>query len=196
MIKEKLQQSNWARATMFFIVIAATAAAGGSACLSGCATKNSATSSANDARRADLLGIREDTLTQLYRARENARPEIEQAPGYAVFSNKQAPGTVGGGAEGYGVVINNATSLPTYMKMEQTAPPDGKAVELAEYRVVFVFPDAATMQTFSQNGWKFGTPGSAPPAGKPLKIYRLTHDGVEVTNAVPSTRYWPYKELN
>jgi hypothetical protein len=179
---------------MFLFVVVATA----SACLTGCAKKGPA-EPPNDIRRSELLGIREDTLTQLYRARETARPEVEQAPGYAVFSNEQAPGTVGGGAEGYGVVMNNSTTLPTYMKMEQTAPPGGKPVELQQYRVVIVFPDAATMQTFAQNGWKFGPPGSPPPAsssGKPLKIYRLTHDGVEVVNSVPSTRYWPYKELN
>jgi len=183
-----MQQSNSHGVATFLLMTIITA----SAALTGCAKKVPP----NDARRTDLLGIREDTLTQLYRARETARPEVEQAPGYAVFSNEQAPGAVDGGAEGYGVVINNTTTLPTYMKMEQTAPAGGKPVELKEYRFVIVFPDAATMQTFAQTGWKFGPAGSTATAGKPLKIYRLTHDGVEVTNTVPSTRFWPYKELN
>jgi len=188
-----MRQSNWASVIMSVIVVIAAA---GYAGLTGCAKKAAPPLPANDRRRADLLGIREDTLTQLYRLHETARPEIEQAPGYAVFSNEQAPGTVGGGAEGYGVVIDNSTTLPTYMKMEQTAPPSRQPVQLDEYRIVFVFPDQATMRNFAQNGWKFGPPGSPPPAGKPLKIYRLTHTGVEVASAVPSTRYWRYDELN
>jgi hypothetical protein len=153
-----------------------------------------------DAKRTAILTMCTDTLDDLYRQRGTARPVVMQAPGYAVFSDADLPVLKMGSAEGYGAVFDNATHLPTYMKMSQVA--GAAPLKLKTYRLVFVFGDRPTMEKFVQQGMQFGADSGpqnlqdTPLSPGEIRIYQLTADGVVPTTVVPMTRYWQDKELN
>lgn len=155
-----------------------------------------------DQKRTAILEMQGDTLAKLYQQRPSAKGEVSQAPGYAVFSDEDMPVLKMGESEGYGAVFDNSTHLPTYMQMTQLVSPSGAMPQLKQYRLVFVFRDRVAMNRFVKQGWQFGADTSPPPAGDAtafpdgIKVYQLTHDGVNVRSTVPLTKYWQFNELN
>ncbi len=160
-----------------------------------------------DDKRAAIHSMKNEVLTDLYRIKQSARAEISAAPGYAVFSNANINVILASFGGGYGVVHNNATGQNTYMRMGEIGVGLGAGVK--DYRVVFVFHDAETMEDFIEQGWAFG--GQADAAAKAgdkgaavggeavlddVSVYQLTESGLALQATVKGTKYWRDGDLN
>jgi lipid-binding SYLF domain-containing protein len=172
--------------------------------VSGCATTGGTTPAE---KRKAVLSMRSDVLKELYKIRPGAKARIEEAPGYAVFSNANVNIILASFGGGYGVVQDNKTGKLTYMKMGEVGI--GLGLGLKDFRAVFIFHDKATMKKFIDSGWEFG--GHADAAAKAgeqggavggevlldgITIYQLTESGLALQATVKGTKYWKDDELN
>lgn len=160
-----------------------------------------------DEKRAAVQAMQQQVLGDLYAVKQSARAEVEAAPGYAVFSNANVNVILASFGGGYGVVHDNRSGADTYMKMGEIGLGLGAGVK--DYRIVFVFHDAATMTGFIEQGWTFG--GQADAAAKAgdkgaalggeavldsVSVYQLTESGLALQATVKGTRFWRDDELN
>ncbi|MFK8052530.1 MAG: YSC84-related protein [Woeseiaceae bacterium] len=172
-------------------------------CITGCAT----TKGTPAEQRSAILDMRNTVLTDLYKEKGSARAEIAAAPGYGVFSNANINLLIASFGGGYGVIHDNRGGADTYMKMGEVGVGLGAGVK--DYRIVFVFHDAATMTDFVEKGWSFG--GQADAAAKAgeqgaavgaekildgVTVYQLTESGLALQATVKGTKYWKDDELN
>jgi lipid-binding SYLF domain-containing protein len=172
--------------------------------LSGCATTGATTA---DQKRQAILSMKQEVLSDLYKAHPGARSKITKAPGYAVFSNANINVVLASFSGGEGVVKNNATGKHTFMRMGEVGIGFGLGVK--DFRAVFIFHDRDTMQNFIANGWEVGAHAdAAAKAGKKggavggeilldgVSIYQLTESGLALQATVKGTKYWRTSELN
>lgn len=82
--------------------------------LCGCVTTGATT---EDQKRQAILSMKQEVLSDLYKAHPGAKSKIAAAPGYAVFSNANINVVLASFSGGEGVVKNNATGKHTFMKM-------------------------------------------------------------------------------
>lgn len=172
--------------------------------ITGCATNAGNT---NSEKRQAILDMKNDVLSELYRIKPDVKAQIDSAPGYAVFSNANLYlifASVGGG---HGVVKNNQNGKHTFMKMGEVGV--GLGLGAKDFRAVFVFHNAETMNRFVEQGWAFG--GQADAAAKAsdkgaavggeisidnITIYQLTAAGLALQATVKGTKYWKDEQLN
>lgn len=158
-------------------------------------------------QRAAIAQMRSDVLTQLYQQKASARSEVQNAPGYATFSNANVNLILASFGGGYGVVHNNRTGADTYMKMGELGVGLGAGVK--DFRLVMVFHTPAAMQRFIEHGWAFGAQAdAAAKAGDKggavgaeasvddVSIYQFTEAGLALQATVKGTKFWLDKELN
>lgn len=172
--------------------------------LGGCATSGGTTPAQ---KRQDVLNMKNQTLTDLYKVKPSARSLIKSSPGYAVFSNINVNIIFASFGGGYGVVKDLKTGKHTYMKMGEAGI--GLGLGAKDFRAVFVFHDRKTMHRFIESGWEFG--GHADAAAKAddkgaavggealidnITIYQLTKTGLALQATVKGTKYWKDDELN
>ena len=159
-------------------------------------------------QRTEIRKMRDATLADLYRQKPELKARIENAPGYAVFSNVGVQVIFFGGAGGHGVAVDNKTDKEVFMSMAQVSA--GIGVGIKDFRAVFVFHDATTLNKFIYSGWEFG--GEAGAAAKSdskggsatdaasmttgIEVYQLTKSGVIASATVAGTKYWLDKRLN
>lgn len=170
----------------------------------GCATTKGTTP--QDKRHA-ILDMKKETLSDLYKVHPQAKAQIAEAPGYAVFSDANVNIIFASLGGGYGVVKNNHNGKHTYMKMGEIGV--GLGLGVKDFRAVFVFHDPATMNHFIESGWEFG--GHADAAAKAsdkgaavggevlldnITIYQLTESGLALQATVKGTKYWKDDALN
>ena len=77
-----------------------------------------------------------ETLTRLYEVQPKAKEAVENAYGYAVFSNFGMKIFVAGGGKGKGIAINNETGKETFMRMLEVQA--GLGMGIKKFRVIFV----------------------------------------------------------
>ncbi len=172
--------------------------------LSGCATTGGTT---QQEKRQAILSMRSEVLSDLYKVHPQARAEIGAASGYAVFSNANINIIFASFGGGHGVVSDNRTRKPIFMKMGEAGI--GLGLGLKDFRAVFIFHDQATLAKFVNSGWEFG--GHADAAAKAsdkgaavggevlldgITIYQLTKSGLALQATVKGTKYWKDDELN
>ena len=172
--------------------------------LMGCATTKGSTP--HDKRQA-ILDMKNETLSDLYKIKPQAKSQIAKAPGYAVFSDANVNVIFASFGGGYGVVKNNSSGKHTYMKMGELGI--GLGLGVKDFRAVFVFHDGETMNKFIASGWEFG--GHADAAAKAgdkgaavggevlldnMTIYQLTESGLALQATVKGTKYWKDETLN
>lgn len=87
--------------------------------LAGCSAQGDTASQ----QRASIQKMRSETLNKLYALQPEARSDIQQAKGYAVFANNSSKILLFGFGSGYGVVRDKATGKDTYMKMARWRRP-------------------------------------------------------------------------
>jgi lipid-binding SYLF domain-containing protein len=158
-------------------------------------------------KRASINEMRGEVLSELYALKQSARAEINEAPGYGVFSNANINVIFAGVGGGHGVIHNNQTGDDTYMRMGEVGVGLGAGVK--DYRIVFVFHDAETMNYFVDKGWAFG--GQADAAAKAsdkggavggeaildgVTVYQLTQSGLALQATLKGTKYWKDDSLN
>ncbi len=158
-------------------------------------------------KRSIVQSMSAEVLSDLYRAKQSARAEVANAPGYGVFSNANVNVILASFGGGYGLVHNNSTGANTYMRMGEIGVGLGAGVK--DYRIVFVFHDEGTMNHFTEHGWAFG--GQADAAAKAgdkggavggeaildsVSVYQLTESGLALQATVKGTKYWKDSEMN
>ncbi|SDE48788.1 MULTISPECIES: YSC84-related protein [Kordiimonas] len=159
-------------------------------------------------KRLEIQEMREEVLTDLFRERPQARAEIDEAEGYAVFSNIGVQIFLIGGGGGRGVVRDLKSGNDTYMKMATASV--GLGLGLKDFRAVFIFHDREALNTFIENGWDFsgeadaaavsndkgGEIGEAASVRKKVSVYQFTQAGLALQASLHGTKYWQDKKLN
>ena len=158
-------------------------------------------------KRAAVDQMSSDVLNELFDVKQSARAEVNNAPGYGVFSNANVNVLLASFGGGHGVVHDNNSGVDTYMKMGEVGV--GLGVGVKDYRIVFVFHDVQTMEEFVNSGWEFG--GQADAAAKAgdkgaaiggealldrVTVYQITESGLALQATVKGTKYWIDEDLN
>lgn len=143
---------------------------------------------------------------------EATEPQIaaraKSSPGYGIFSNVGVAWIFGGGAGGYGMVVDNRTGEKTYMRVMQGSL--GLGVGLKEYKVVAIFNDPETLDEFVTEGWDLGGEATAAvrvaetggefdmrESIKPgIELYQFTDRGLYARAAVQLGKTYPDRRLN
>jgi lipid-binding SYLF domain-containing protein len=158
-------------------------------------------------KQQTILSMKNDVLTELYKIKPDVKSQISNAPGYAVFSNANVYVIFASFGGGYGVVKNNRTGKHTYMNMGEVGI--GLGIGVKDFRGVFVFHNAETLNRFVEHGWAFG--GQADAAAKAsdkggavggeitidnITIYQITEAGLAIQATIKGTKYWKDASLN
>ena len=158
------------------------------------------------AQKAELRKMCDEALATLYKAKPEAKAEVEKSAGYGCFSSFGVSFFVGG-AGGRGLVHDNKAKKTVYMNMGQAS--GGLDFGIKDYREGLVFRDAAALNKFITSGWEFGGGATAAAAagGKgakaeaaevstgPITVYPMTRTGLAVGVAAGARKYWVDKDL-
>ncbi len=162
-----------------------------------------------DEQRAEIRKVRDQSLAELYKVQPSARGHVEQAAGYAVFSNFGVKILVAGGGSGRGIVVDNRTKQEAFMKMAEVQA--GLGVGVKNFRLIWVFEKKVDLDRFVNSGWEIGaqTTASAKVAGQGASVfagavsvmpgvwlYQLTDDGLALELTAKGTQYYRDDELN
>lgn len=159
------------------------------------------------AKQAEVRKAADTALEKFYKADPKIRAEVEQAPGYAVFTT-YGLSFIFGGAGGKGLVHDNKTKQVTYMDLAKASA--GAQIGAAESETLVIFKSERGMQDFVNKGWEFGGGGAvqAGAAGKSVGAasgvsgypeashYTLTKNGLQAGVAISGVKVWKDKELN
>jgi lipid-binding SYLF domain-containing protein len=158
-------------------------------------------------QKSAIAQMRSDVLSELFREKASARAEVQNAPGYATFSNANVNLILASFGGGYGVVHNNQSGKDTYMKMGEVGLGLGAGVK--DFRLVMVFHTVDAMQRFIDQGWAFGAQAdAAAKAGDKgaavgaeasvddVTIYQFTEAGLALQATLKGTKFWVDEELN
>jgi lipid-binding SYLF domain-containing protein len=159
-------------------------------------------------KQNDIRKMKQDTLQRLYKADPDAKSAVEDAAGYAVFSNLGVKILVAGSGNGQGIAVNNKTKNETFMKMLELQAGLGMGVK--KFRVVFVFDNEKAFNSFVNSGWQFGEQSTAAAkAGDKggamagavsvsdgVWMYQLTDKGLALEITAKSTKYYKNDALN
>lgn len=158
-------------------------------------------------KRQAIDTMESETLQRLYAEEPSAKSEIQNASGYAVFSNANVNIIIASAGGGYGVAVDNTTGNRTYMKMGSGGV--GPGLGAKDYRQVLIFLTQDALKNFVYSGWKFG--GHADAAAKAgdkgaeasgegmfgdTKVYAMTETGLALQATVTGTKYWKDDALN
>ncbi|WP_262691114.1 lipid-binding SYLF domain-containing protein [Kordiimonas aestuarii] len=159
-------------------------------------------------KREKILVMREEVLAELFDQRPQARAEIDEAEGYAVFSNVGVQIFLLGGGGGRGVVRDVKTGQDTFMKMATASV--GIGLGIKDFRAVFIFHSRDALADFTKHGWdmtgeadaaarsgnKGGEIGEAASVRKKVSVYQFTDGGLMLQASLHGTKYWQDDKLN
>jgi len=159
-------------------------------------------------RRQEIQVMHDEVLEMLEEHKPDARKEVKDAPGYAVFSNVGVNVIFASFAGGKGMVVDNKTGEKTYMSMGSAGV--GLGLGAKDFRAVFVFLERDKMESFIKHGWDFSGQadaaaqsnekgGSAEVSGSALpgvKVYQITKNGLALQATLQGTKYWKSERLN
>jgi lipid-binding SYLF domain-containing protein len=159
-------------------------------------------------KRNYVLDMKNQTLSELYSKRPEAKSKIKKASGYAVFSNINTNLFLFSSGNGYGVAIDVAGGKKTYMKMNFLGIGPGMGVK--DFRAVLIFKNKQVFKEFVDGDFEFG--GHADAAAKSgekgaaaagelyveddIEIYQMTEAGIALQATVAGTYFREYAELN
>jgi len=141
-------------------------------------------------KHASALAMRDQALAALYEDNAGLEAEIQQAPGYAVFSNFSIHPGFFSFASGYGLLFNRSAGRETHLDWIRLTLGPGIAVK--GLYVLVVFHDQELLDSFEETRWSaggqaeasfiFGDFGGALEAGwlfnRKVAVYYVTHTGV------------------
>ena len=159
-------------------------------------------------KQAKVLEMKDKTLADLYKSKPEAAAEIKNAPGYAVFDNNGIHLLLLATSRGNGVVMSNGGNAPFFMKMKTIGAGPGLGVK--DYRVIFVFKNAAALSKFKDGGWDTtaeadaaakskNSGGAASTSGSSVddvRIYTITKKGVALQATLGGTKFSKDGDLN
>ena len=154
-----------------------------------------------------VQNMRKEVLGDLYRLNPGAQREVESAPGYAVFSNRNAYIVFASIGQGYGVVKDNVSGAYTYMQMGSLG--GGIGLGVTDYRAVYIFQKRHIMEKFIDQGLSVGanagatakTGGQGEAIGGEMmldgiKVYQLTEAGLALQATIQGTKFFRDPDLN
>lgn len=158
--------------------------------------------------RQEILTMKDEVLTKLYKEEPKVKAKIADAEGYAVFSNIGVNLIFLSAGGGTGVVHNNDTGKNTYMNMGSAGVGIGFGVK--DFSAVFIFHTEDALETFIEHGWDFsGQADAAAKSGKKgaegsaagtivngVSIYQMTESGLALQATLQGTKYWVDGDLN
>ena len=162
----------------------------------------------NADKKADILQMEVDTLQYLYNADPSARKNVNNAAGYAVFSNFGMKIFLAGGGKGSGVAVNNKTKNKTFMKMVELQA--GLGMGIKKFRQVWVFENTKDLNEFINSGWELSGQGTAAAqyddtgaafagaisVSPGVWLYQITEDGLALELTGKGTKYYKDNDLN
>lgn len=158
-------------------------------------------------KQQKILAMKDSVLTELFKTKPDTRSQINNAAGYAVFSNANVNLIFIAAGTGYGVVKNMSSGKHTYMNMAEGGV--GLGLGAKDYRIVMVFHNQKAIDHFISNGWTFG--GNADAAAKAadkggsvegeayygdVTVYTFTESGIALQATIKGTKFWQDNELN
>lgn len=160
-----------------------------------------------DEQRAAIQKMENDTLERLYKEKPDTRREIQDANGYAVFSNGELAVIWLSGGYGHGIA-HSKDGQSVYMQMAKAGV--GLGLGAKDFNTVFVFHDADAFRKFTTTGLDLsGTADAAAKAGAKgnaasgaadvipgVRIYQLTDSGLMAQAMLQGTKYWRDDSLN
>jgi lipid-binding SYLF domain-containing protein len=161
-----------------------------------------------DEQRASVRDMANETLANVYQQYPDARRQIKESAGYAVFSNFGLKVLFMGSATGEGIAVNQSTGRETFMRMVELQPGYGFGVE--QFRLAFVFETPQAYAQFVNSGWEFGgnvmasAQTSTQQMGSQLgvsvspgvRMYQLSEQGAVVGVSITGAKYFPDPDLN
>jgi lipid-binding SYLF domain-containing protein len=157
--------------------------------------------------KADIDKMEGQILAKLYKIQPGAKKTVENAAGYATFSNFGVKIFFAGSGKGAGVAVSKSKSR-TYMKMFEVQAGLGFGVK--KFSLVWVFDNPSALDKFINSGWEIGGQASAT-AKKGEKgeaytgamavspgvwLYQLAGDGLAVELTGKGTKYYKDDDLN
>jgi len=180
----------------------------GLACvLTACATSPSQVQLQNAKQKASIHRVRDGALSELYRAKPQVKKVVENAAGYAVFSDFGFRSMPMEDARAMGVAVNNSTGQETFMKMVQLQP--NPTADGRKFRMILVFETEQALAAFTKSAWLLG-PGvmaasipddrSGPLSGaimleQGMHAYQLDEHGVPVGFTIRDVMFYRDREL-
>jgi lipid-binding SYLF domain-containing protein len=158
--------------------------------------------------QAAVLKMRDEALADLYKAKPETKAKIQKAAGYAVFDNTGIHLLLLATSRGNGVAVDNSTQKPVFMKMKTVGA--GPGLGAKDYRVIFIFANAAALKKFIEAGWsatgeadaaaKSKNEGGAASGGgttsEGMEIYTITKKGVALQATLGGTKFSKDDDLN
>jgi len=158
--------------------------------------------------RASIQKMEDEVLAKLYDEKPNAKREVEEAHGYAVFTTGELAIMWVSAGGGHGVAHNNTTGEETYMKMAKAGVGLGFGAKDAD--IVFIFNTAKAYNDFIETGLDLSGTADASVKNKTkgdeigggasvlpgVRIYQMTDTGVMAQAMLQGTKYWKDSELN
>lgn len=169
-------------------------------------------------KRENIRSMQRETLADLYKEKPGVKTRLENAAGYAVFSNMNVKVFTVGSGNGYGVAVDNATKKETFMKMVEVG--GGLGFGVSDFRAVMIFHDKVAFKKFLDTGIEIsGKAGAEAQSGdqgmamrheqkvaaageedvqlvQGVEVYQLTKNGVMGQAMLYGTKYWKDAELN
>jgi len=161
-----------------------------------------------DEQRAEIRNNAMKTLDQLYAAQPSARQAIQNAAGYAVFSEISTKILLAGGGGGKGIVVDTISDQETFMLMATLQA--GYGMGITKTHLVWVFETEADLKNFIANGYMLGAdvnlqvnPGTgggvyqgAAQIQPGVWLYQLSDAGLALDLTVEGTKYFKDPDLN
>lgn len=159
-------------------------------------------------KRRAILGMRDKTLADLYKTNPEAKAEVEQGVGYAVFDATGINVILVVGVKGKGVAVENGSNKATYMNLVRAG--SGPGIGYKDYRMVLVFKTKSVFDKFTTLGMdagasadatmKMGGKGKEAAYAKSfnpdVKVYQITDKGLLLQANWGGTKFLKDKDLN
>lgn len=159
-------------------------------------------------QRADIRKMADETLERLYKTQPSAKQAINNAAGYAVFSNFGMKILFAGGGSGKGLAVSKKGGQETFMKLIEVQAGLGKGIK--KFRLIWVFENQGDLDGFINKGWEMSAQATAAAqasgeggafAGamsiRPgVWLYQLTDDGLALELTAKGTKYYKDDNLN
>jgi lipid-binding SYLF domain-containing protein len=159
-------------------------------------------------RQAEVRKTAQQTLERLYKLQPKAKPAIEKAAGYAVFSNFGMKLLVTGGGTGQGIAVERTSKREVFMKMVEVQA--GLGLGVKKFQLVWIFETQKAFNDFVVSGWEIGAQTTATAklgdqgawAAGALSVspgvwlYQLAGDGLAMELTAKGTKYYRDDTLN
>ncbi len=159
-------------------------------------------------KRDYVLQVKDNALAKLYAQKPYSKDLVNNAAGYAVFSNFNTQLMIVGSGNGYGVAVNNSNGDKIFMRMAEGAV--GLGIAFKDFEEIIVFNNRAVFNQFITNGWNYTAQGDAVakykgdggaatgevPLDSDVVVFQMTKDGIALRATIGASKFWIDDELN